>query len=94
MHSCFSVLSGCFHDRTRSTETYSQTTAANDARVTQDDDETGRCTPVVMMAVRKHIASVAAQNGGGIDGGEENLGRIAGWLLQFTCGTRKDDSQK
>ena len=31
----------------------------------------------VMIAVYKHIASAAAQNGGEVDGGEENQGRIA-----------------
>ena len=52
--------------------------AVTDTRVTEDDDKKGRYTSgCVMIAVVMHIASVVAQNGGEIDGGEENQGGIA-----------------
>ena len=40
-----------------------------------------------MTAVEKHIASVIAQNGGDIDGGEENQGRVLPKL--GTCQTHR-----
>ena len=52
-------------------------TAAADARITKEDDLTGRFTSGgVMPAAEIHIASVGG-TGGVVDAGEENQGTIA-----------------